>query len=139
MTMMTIDDLLYDLRKAKTDAVVMFDFCNCAPTTVGSWRGIYAEPALGWIATGYSGNGKQPTVADLIAELERAIDGREYTGWKGGEFSYNGRDTLHIDNAGDWTNTELVRVENDDWRVLLHTRREALSHNAELTGAKRPG
>jgi hypothetical protein len=124
MTMMTIDDLLYDLRKAKPDAVVMFDFCNCAPTTIGSWRGIYAEPALGWIATGYSGKGKTPTVADLIAELERAIDGREYTGWKGGEFRYTGSDTLHIDNNGESTNTELVRAENDDWRVVLHTRRE---------------
>jgi hypothetical protein len=122
--MMTIDDLLHDLRKAKPDAVVMFDFCNCAPTKVDSWRGSYDDPALGWVATGYSGNSKAPKVADLISELERAIDGREYTGWKGGEFRYAGSNTLHIDNRGDYTNTELVRAEIDDWRVLLHTRRE---------------
>jgi hypothetical protein len=144
--MMTIYALLHDLRKAKPDAIVMFDFCNCVPTTVGSWRGVYAEPALGWIATGYSGNGHAlavtlarelgvrematptnglaPTVNDLITELERSIDGREFTGWKGGEFRYSGNNTLHIDNSGDVTNTGLVRVQDHDWRVMLHTRYE---------------
>jgi hypothetical protein len=126
--MMTINELLSELRKAPLDTLVIFDFCHCVPTKVGSWRGVYAHPALGWVATGYSGGGPSscgvmPKVADLIAELEKAIDGREYGGWKGGEFSYSGNEPLHIDNSGESTNTELVGVEIDDWLVVLHTKR----------------
>lgn len=122
--MMTIDDLLCDLQKANPDATVYFDFCNCFPTIIESWRGVYAEPALGWKSLEYSKRRQAPTVSALIAELRHAKDGRPFTGWKGGEFRFEGSDTLHIDNAGECTNTELVRVENDDWRVFLHTRRE---------------
>lgn len=122
--MMKIAELLHDLRRAKLDAEVRFDFAGCAPTTVASSRGDYSKPALGWCATSYSGNGKAPTVAELIAELERATDGREYTGWKGGEYTYTLSDPLCVDNPGDWTDTQLVRVEDLEWRVILHTRME---------------
>jgi hypothetical protein len=125
--MITINELLTTLRTApKQDGRVYLNFCRCVPTTVGSWRGIYAEPALGWQPAGYSGNVKEyPTVASLIVELEKAIDGREYTGWKGGEYTYDGSETLHIDNSGDCTNTEIVRVEVKEWgEVVLHTATE---------------
>lgn len=122
--MMTIAELLQDLKRAKPDAEVIFDFGRCAPTTVASSRGDYSQPALGWCATGYSGGGKAPTVTDLIAELERATDGREYTGWKGGEYTYTPQHTICVDNPGDWTSTQLVRVEDQEWRVVLHTRME---------------
>lgn len=121
---MTIDELLHDLKRAKPEAEVRFDFGGCAPTTVASSRGDYATPALGWCATSYSGGGKAPTVAALVAELEMAIDGREYTGWKGGKYTYTPRHTICVDNPGDWTSTQLVRVEDQDWRVILHTRIE---------------
>jgi len=122
--MMKISELLHDLRRAKPDAEVRFDFAGCAPTTVESSRGDYSTPALGWCATSYSGSGKAPTVAELVAELERATDGREYTGWKGGEYTYTPSDPLCVDNPGDWTDTQLVRVEDQEWRVILHTRME---------------
>lgn len=122
--MMTIAELLSDLRKAKPDAQVYFDFCRCVPTTVDSSRGDYSKPALGWASTSYSGDGKAPTVQDLIAELERSTDGRSYTGWKGGDYRYSTRHTICVDNPGDWTSTELVRVEDDEWQVILHTRQE---------------
>jgi hypothetical protein len=120
---MKIKELLKILREAKQDISVYFDFCSCVPTTVGSWRGIYAEPALGWQASGYSGNVKNhPTVASLILELEKAIDGREYTGWKGGEYSYSEESELHIDNNGDCTNTEISHITNNGWSLTIHTK-----------------
>jgi len=127
--MININELLAILRAApKPDGRVYLDFARCVPTSVESWRGIYAEPALGWKPGGYSGSVKEyPTVASMIAELEMAIDGREYTAWKGGEYSYNGSETLHIDNPGDCTNTEIVRVEVKEWgEVILHTATEKL-------------
>jgi hypothetical protein len=125
--MITINELLQTLRKApKPDGRVYLAFARCVPTTIRSWRGIYAEPALGWEPAGYSGNvAEYPTVESLIAELERAIDGREYTGWKGGEYSYDGTEPMHVDNPGDCTNTEIVRVEVKEWgEVILHTATE---------------
>lgn len=123
---MQIHDVLKALKQADPTIQVYFDFAGCVPTTVDSWRGIYAEPALGWQPSGYSsytGNSaKIPNCADLIAEIEKAIDGRTYTGWKGGEFSYSENDTLHIDNPGDCTQTEISHIVADRYSVMIYTK-----------------
>jgi len=118
---MNIGEVKRMLRKADPSLTVYFGFASCVPTTVGSWRGIYAEPAIGWAPSGRNGDGVAPTVAALLEELERATDGRRYSGWKGGKYAYRDSDTLHVDNPGDCTNTEISRVELQDWRVILHT------------------
>jgi hypothetical protein len=118
---MTIGSVLTRLRSMGQDKRVYFDFCRCVPTEVGSWRGVYAEPALGWAPSGYSGNAQAPTVAELIGRLEEAIDGRTFGGWKSGDYSYGLRHTLHIDNAGDWTQTEIASVEQDEYQVMIYT------------------
>ena len=121
---MTINELLTLLRPAKQDIRVYFSFCRCVPTVVASWRGIYDEPALGWEPAGYSGHvSEYPTVASLIKEFENAIGGRTYSGWKGGDYSYTGDEPLHIDNPGDYTQTEIQRVEIKEWEVIIHTER----------------
>lgn len=123
--MMTINQVIEKLKTAKPDVRVFLSPLPCVPTDVRSWRGIYAEPALGWQPSGYSGNVKEyPTAASLIAELQKASDGREYTGWKGGEYSYTGDSTLHIDNPGDCTNTEIQKIEINDYRAVIHIAHE---------------
>ncbi len=118
---MNIKQVIEKLKQAPADHRVYFSPLRCVPTTVDSWRGIYAEPALGWEPSGYSGNVKEyPTVASLIAELERAIDGRIYTGWKGGEYSYTENHTLHIDNPGDCTSTEIKEITVGEYQVVIH-------------------
>lgn len=74
--MMTIGELLTQLKQCKPEANVYFDFCRCAPTLIASSRGDYARPALGWGCTGRSEKLEPQTVAALISELEKAIDGR---------------------------------------------------------------
>jgi len=120
---------LGELRKLLADvpqkAQVYFDFAHCFPTKIDSWRGIYAEPALGWAASGYSRNDRAfevPTAAQLVGELDYALSGREYTGWKGGDFTYNASSPLHIDNPGDCSNTEIVGVDViGDYLVIIKT------------------
>ena len=112
------------LAAAKAETPVYFDFCNCVPTGISSWRGIYSEPAIGWSPTGYSGSGEAPTVKDFLDELGVATSGKIYTGWKGGGYSYNEDDTLHVDNRGESTNTEIISVEIGEYQVILHTRYE---------------
>ena len=126
--MMTICEILKELRRCKPTANVYFDFCGCAPTDVDSSRGSYDKPAIGWMATGYSGSvssDSYPTVESLIGQLEAAIQPwREYSGWKGGEYSYTEDDVLYVDNTGDWSGTVIVRVEDRDYEVFLHTQKE---------------
>ena len=118
--MMTVGEVLDALATADVGAPVYFDFGGCVPTTVHSWRGSYDEPALGWEPP----NGVDMTVIELIVELEKCTDGHEYTGYKGGEYAYNRHNTLHIDNYGRYTNTELVTVEVNSWCVYLITQKE---------------
>lgn len=129
--MMTIGQLISELKKAKPEAQVKFDFCGVMPTHVHSDRGIYEHAALGWAPSEYwFGRGglklnDYPTVASLLKELQRAIDEHViFTGWKGGEYSYDEQTPLHVDNDGESNDTELQWVEDDDWRVILHTARE---------------
>lgn len=116
---MTIGELLRNLRMAKPDVSVRYDFCGMFPTTVDSSRGDYARPALGWACPDDLDN--YPTVADLIVELEKAVDGRLYHGYKGGEYVYTTGSQLCVDNWGQWTSTELRYVSVDDYEVILHT------------------
>lgn len=105
---------------------VKFNFCNCRPTTINSWRGVYAEPALGWTPTGYSAPDSETkhyiTVQELIVELERGTSG-VYSGWKGGDYYYYDHSPLHIDNPGDCTRTEIASVEEKQFSVIIHTKK----------------
>jgi hypothetical protein len=112
------------LEQSKSEHPVYFDFCDCIPTKISSWRGVYSDPAIGWFPSGYSGDEKAPTVQEFLAELSTATSGKIYTGWKGGEFSYNDGHTLHVDNWGDSTNTEIIAVELGEYYVTLHTRKQ---------------
>lgn len=120
--MLTINKLIDELKNVPNKELrVFYDFVNCIPTTVDSWRGIYAEPALGWEPSGYSGNvNKYPTVESLLKELE-SVRGNRYDGWKGGEYYYTGNETLHVDNPGDANDTIIERVEVKPGEVTLVT------------------
>ncbi|TXH42403.1 MAG: hypothetical protein E6Q97_35740 [Desulfurellales bacterium] len=124
---MTIGQLLDKQRTADPSAHVYFDFCNTTPTTVASWRGIYAEPAIGWAPTGYTEQAIQAkTVGELIAELEQAIlPDMPFGGWKGGTYYYDLTSPLHVDNRGDCTNTSIVDVVDDEvYGVTIVTERK---------------
>jgi hypothetical protein len=122
---MTIGELKKILKTAKPNQNVIFDFCNCIPTTIDSWRGIYAEPALGWAATGYSAystDENHTSVEKLLNELNKATL-NTYFGWKGGEYHYDDNSPLHIDNSGDYSQTEIDSVEVTDFDVIIYTKK----------------
>lgn len=120
---MTTKELIALLKTATPTARVYFSFCKCVPTTIDSWRGIYAEPALGWSPAGYTKNiVTYPTVSTLISELEKGIGGEFYDGWKGGSYSYTGDEELHIDNPGDYTRTKIESVAiKSQYEVIITT------------------
>jgi hypothetical protein len=117
---MTIGEVIDALETAKPDLRVVFDFGGVVPSEVASWRGIYEEAALGFEG-GDHGHSGEVTAGKLLAHLREVIDGRAYTGWKGGDYRYSRETQLHIDNRGCCTNTELTRVEVGEFDVMLHT------------------
>lgn len=107
----------------KEDKCVSFDFGTAVPTTLDSWRGSYDELALGYKLTGYDNNEDHfgsITNKALIEELKSAI-GKEFTGWKGREFVMDESTPVWVDNAGNSSNTAIVGVLDDGWRVVLIT------------------
>lgn len=122
----TLGDLIAALETCPQTLQVFFDFCDSIPTTINSYRGYYNQPSLGLALSGYGGTAQRdaPTVADLLAELRRALVDT-FTGWKGGDFTYNTGCTLYVDNPGNCSGTKVSGINADDYRVLLLTEREA--------------
>jgi hypothetical protein len=116
---MTIGEVIAALETAKQDATVCFGFGYVYPTTVRSWRGIYAEAALGFEGGDY-GSG-HPKVSEVLAELRQSIDGRTYEGWKGGTYKYDKDTPLHVDNRGNSSDTDIIAVRVRDWQVVILT------------------
>ena len=114
---MTIGEVLDKLAKQNPKAEVYFDFCAFIPTEVFSWRGIYAEAAIG-----YRKEGPRVLVPQLIQAINKAIDGRTYGGWKGGEYRYSRDTPLHVDASGESTDTDIVDITGNDAYVVLHTK-----------------
>lgn len=103
---------------------VYFDFCDCLPTDIDSWRGSYEEPALGWEPSGYSkcrdAADPRTSPSELIKRLEHSI-GPIYTGWKGGEYTFTLDSPLHIANRGDAQCTMIKAIAVEGWRIVIHT------------------
>lgn len=127
----SIDDLIVLLRNCDPKADVIYDFPPYQfPTEVGSYRGFYNMPALGHAgADGHNESAvnmrgrkdEAPKVSDLIAELEKAISGEVYEGWKGGDYTYSGDDFLWVSNPGTVSECAIVGVIDKGYRVILRT------------------
>lgn len=108
------------------DLRVYFDFVDAVPTDIACWRGWYVEPALGWEPSGYSrvqrkaDDAGHVTAADLLKELNAGLHSF-YTGWKGGEYSFNKNSPLHVANPGDSNYTMIESVQFHGWRIIIHT------------------
>lgn len=103
---------------------VVYDFGGLIPTTFDSWRGIYAELALGWTAQEWdeSIDGYPEMTVGALLHLANDANGRTFTGYKGGEFAMGLLTPIWIDNWGEYTSTALVGVEVS-YHVVLVTER----------------
>lgn len=108
-----LGDLIDGLRAARQDASVEFDFGGLKPKGVDSYRGYYSDLALSWDSVGLD-------VARLLKVLE-AADGEVFTGYKGGDYRMDRSTPVWVANYGQCHGVAVVRVDNQDWRVVLHT------------------
>ncbi len=102
---------------------VDYDFGTCIPTKLASWRGNYSELALGYMLSGYDNDKDhfaKTTVHELLAEMKSAM-GKVFDGWKGGEFMMGENTPVWVDNQGNASNTAIIDIVDDGWRVLIMT------------------
>ena len=99
----------------KKDLKVYFDFEYAYPAGLSSWRGSYDELALK-----FSFEGEAPTVESLLAKLKDAV-GKEYTGYKGGEFRMDKHTPIWAANYGNSGNTAIVGIINNGYSIILKT------------------
>lgn len=60
----------------------------------GSWRGIYAEPAMFFME-----DSKYIPISELKKPLNALTSGKLYDGYKGGEFSFSNSNEIHFEYA----------------------------------------
>lgn len=110
-------DELKSVREANgnKDVSVCFDFEHAYPTNFDSWRGVYAELALG-----FSFEGVEPTLDEMIDRAEDAV-GRTYEGYKGGDYTMTRETPVWVANFGNAGSTAVTGVYNEGWQVVLLT------------------
>ncbi len=105
---------------------VCFDFGSAIPTVLASWRGSYAELALGYRLTRYDAADQDKgrfgdCFADkLLEELKGAI-GKTYEGWKGGDFVMDADTPVWVSNQGNADNTGVIGVLDKGFQLVILT------------------
>jgi hypothetical protein len=107
---------------------VRFDFGGYVPTDLDSWRGSYAELALGY------GARDPQTVENLIVECRGATN-KTFEGYKGGDFRMSRHTPIWVANWGesgvssyggdtDYPTVAVIGVTEADDGVLITTAKQ---------------
>lgn len=80
----------------------------------GSWRGIYAEPAIFFESTD-----EYVPISELNEILDELTSGKEFDGYKGGEFSFDCADEIHFEygysNCEDLSILDLLSLDSIEY------------------------
>jgi hypothetical protein len=95
---------------------VCFDFGYFYPAGLCSWRGSYNE-----LSIEYSNNmAKEPKLTEFISILKDAI-GKQFTGWKGGEYIMSEYTPIWVSNEGEACETAVIDVLDCKYKIVLQT------------------
>lgn len=115
----TVGEFIDFLEKVDPEHSVKYDFGYMVPTTIDSWRGIYAELALGYAHSKTVDD--IPKVAQLLTSLKECI-GKVYQGYKGGHFQMGRTTPLWVDNWGEYSQTVISKVVQEYSTVVIRTK-----------------
>lgn len=111
----TLGDFIKKLKTLEQDKPIEFGFGGAVPTEFDSYRGYYAEIALGY-------EGAYGTSAVLVSELlekAEACIGETFQGWKGGDFTMNEDTNLFVANSGNTSDTHITGVGTTEYGGYL--------------------
>jgi len=91
---------------------VQFDFEYLRPSSFDSWRGIYKE-----LAIGFGTDCEEKSINKFLSMCKECI-GKEFTGYKGGDFTMHKNSPAWVANYGNSGNTAIVGVKFDYWLIL---------------------
>lgn len=105
----------------REEATVVYDFEYLFPTRIDSWRGIYAELALNFVDNDRGGsNEKEMTVTEFL-EMMKSVIGKEFTGYKGGEYTMSESTPVWVANYGNSGNTAVIDIVDYGYKVVIIT------------------
>lgn len=93
---------------------VIFDFASIGPTVLDSWRGSYAELALGYE------DEARLKADEFLKHLKEAV-GKTYTGWKGGDFVMGKSTPMWVANPGNSGETGIYDIIYDGYSIIIVT------------------
>ena len=102
-------------NKKTVERPVKFAFEYLKPTGVGSWRGSYNE-----LAIKFDGD-KGFTHKEFITLLKETV-GKQFTGYKGGEYTMGKTTPVWVANYGNSGETAVVDVQQDEYTTYILTK-----------------
>lgn len=100
---------------------VEFDFGTAYPIGVSSWRGSYNELAVNYALSGYDAEQFAHTNLEDFKKILKDALGKEFTGWKGGDFTMTESTPLWVANDGNSGNTGVVGILDEGYKVVILT------------------
>lgn len=97
------------------EPTVQFDFEYAHPSCIDSWRGIYAELALG-----FEFDGPAMPLSKFIDMLTAAVS-HTFEGYKGGSYTMSRHTPVWVANYGNVGNTAVIDVVDGGFRVVIIT------------------
>lgn len=110
-----LEDLIEKLAKCNPDNEVYFDYENRPVSHLISWRGVYAELSLD-----SNHDGKAVKTGELLENCRTAI-GKEFTGYKGGEFVMSEHSLVYADEYSTASGFATCDVVEKDGKTIIET------------------
>lgn len=118
---LSLGEMIERLEKMSEEAlerVVVYDFGHFYPQKLMSWRGIYAELALDYV----DNQKTNPLKGKEFLELLKEAVGKEFEGYKGGEFRMSKDTPVWVANWSHSGHTAVSDIVDCGYHVVIMTK-----------------
>lgn len=118
MKTLKLGEIIEQLRRIPAEQIIYYDFAAMNPTKLLSFRGDYAQLALGW---GHYDTADEMTVGALRVHLSGSL-GEHFEGYKGGGRVATADSIVWVANVGETSDTAISKITNESCGAIIHTR-----------------
>ena len=113
-TQLTLGEIIERLKVQNIGNKVRFDFDDVSPVSLESWRGSYADLAIGY----EKGDGW--IVSMLLGKCKEAV-GKTFEGYKGGDFEMSKKTDVWVSNFGEYESVAIFDILEIGGITILRT------------------